>query len=423
MESSFYAQMFLAIGLVIAAAQFAGAAARSLGQPRVFGELLAGVVLGPTLLNILHWDVFGDPELLGTTIEELAELGVLFLMFTVGLEVHLRELLEVGRVAIWGGVLGASLPVLMSVPVVLLFDFSREEAIFTGVVLAATSVSISAQTLLELGLLRTKEGIGLLATAVVDDILAILLLSIVVATLGSEADSSAGDLVWIFVRMMLYLTGSLAFAWYVLPPAINRIFRSRRLTGSTASFALIAALVFGWSADALGGMATITGAFIAGVGLSQASERPHTLIAETVNHISYAFLVPIFFVNVGLHADLTQIGRDLVPLAMLLLAVAVVAKVLGSGVGARLGGFGRGEAFRLGVCMISRGEVGLIIAALGLAEGLLSEELFETTFLVILLTTVMTPPLVRWVFKGRQPEALRVAERQADREEAGAKHA
>ncbi|MEB2287898.1 MAG: cation:proton antiporter [Anaerolineae bacterium] len=412
MESSFYAQMFLAIGLVIAAAQFAGAAARSWGQPRVFGELLAGIVLGPTLLNMLHWDVFDNPELLSRTIEELAELGVLFLMFTVGLEVHLRELLQVGRVAIWGGVLGASLPVLMSIPAVLLFDFSSEEAIFVGVVLAATSVSISAQTLLELGLLRTKEGVGLLATAVVDDILAILLLSVVIATMGPGTGASAGDLVWIFVRMVLYLVGALAIAWYVLPRLFNRIFRSRRLSGSTASFALIAALFFGWSADVLGGMAAITGAFIAGVGLSQTAERPHAQIVGTVHHISYAFLVPIFFVNVGLHADLTRIGGSLVPLAILLSVVAVVSKIVGSGFGALLGGFARGESFRLGVCMISRGEVGLIIAALGLAEGLLSESLFETTFLVILLTTVITPPLVRWVFKGHEPEEMKPAQRQ-----------
>ncbi|MCZ7539674.1 MAG: cation:proton antiporter [Anaerolineae bacterium] len=412
MDSSHIPQLFLVIGLIIAGAQVAGAAARAIGQPRVFGELLIGIVLGPTLLNMLHWDFLSDPELLAVTIEQLAELGVLFLMFTVGLEVHLRELLQVGRVAIWGGTLGAVLPVLLSVPAVLLFDFSREEAIFAGVVLAATSVSISAQTLLELGLLRTKEGIGLLAAAVVDDILAILLLSVVIATLGTDAGASAGDLVWIFVRMMLYLGGALAIAWYVLPPLFNRIFRSRRLTASTASFALIAALIFGWSADVLGGMAAITGAFIAGVGLSQTSERPHALISETVNHISYAFLVPIFFVNVGLHVDLTQVSRDLVPLAMLLVVIAVVSKIVGSGSGALLGGFTRGESFRLGVCMISRGEVGLIIASLGLSAGLLSEDLFETTFLVILLTTVMTPPLVRWVFKGHEPEALKTPQRQ-----------
>lgn len=414
MESSVVAQLFLALGLIIAAAQLMGAAARAIGQPRVFGELLAGVVLGPTLLNLMHWGTFEDPELLSATIEELAELGVLFLMFTVGLEVHLTELLSVGKVALWGGVLGAVLPVGMTLPAMFIFDYSTEAAIFTGVVLAATSVSISAQTLLELGVLRTKEGLGLLATAVVDDILAILLLSVTIATLGSDTSANAGELIWIFVRMILYLVGALAVAWFVLPTLFNRISHIRQLAGGIASFALIAALVFGWSADVLGGVAAITGAFIAGVGLSQTNERAKREIEGAVHHISYAFLVPIFFVNVGLHIDMKDIGADLLPLTGVLIAIAAVSKIGGAGLGARLGGFNPGESFRLGVCMISRGEVGLIIASLGLANGLLSEELFQPVFLVILVTTVMTPPLVRLVFKDTQPAALSMTSQQAE---------
>lgn len=400
MESSPVVQLFLVLGLIIAAAQLAGSLARTLGQPRVFGELLAGVLLGPSLLDILHWEMFTDPEALSHSITEFAELGVLFLMFTVGLEVHLRELLSVGKVAIWGGVLGAVLPVVLAFPVVLLFDYSTESAIFVGVVMAATSVSISAQTLLELGILRTQEGLGLLATAVVDDVLAILLLSVVIATLGPDTESaSVGALVWIFVRMILYLGGALMVAWFVLPRLFNWLHRHRQFASGTAAFALIAALVFGWSADVLGGVAAITGAFIAGVGLSQTTERTKHVIEDTVQHISYSFLVPIFFVNVGLHTDLSEIGLDLLPMAALLLLVAVVSKIVGSGLGARLGGFDRAAAFRLGVCMISRGEVGLIIASLGLSSGLLSRELFQPVFLVILLTTVLTPPLVRLVFR------------------------
>lgn len=414
MESSVVVQLFLALGLIIAAAQLMGAAARAFGQPRVFGELLAGVILGPTLLDLMHWGIFQDPELLNATIEEFAELGVLFLMFTVGLEVHLRELLSVGKVALWGGVLGAMLPVAMTLPAMLAFDYSIEAAIFTGVVLAATSVSISAQTLLELGVLRTKEGLGLLATAVVDDILAILLLSVAIATLDSDTSANAGELIWIFVRMMLYLGGALAVAWFVLPPLFNRISHTHQLAGGIVSYALIAALVFGWSADVLGGVAAITGAFIAGVGLSRTNERVKREIETAVHHISYAFLVPIFFVNVGLHTDMKDIGADLLPLAGVLIAIAAVSKVVGAGLGARLGGFNSGEAFRLGVCMISRGEVGLIIASLGLANGLLSEELFQPVFLVILVTTVMTPPLVRLVFKGKQPAAISLSSQQSE---------
>ena len=405
MESGFVVQLFLALGVIIAGAQLAGAAARVIGQPRVFGQLLAGVILGPTLLNMTGWGVFSDPEALRHAIEYFAELGVLFLMFTVGLEVQLHELLSVGKVAIWGGVLGGVLPVALGIPTMMLFDYSLETGIFVGVVLAATSVSISAQTLLELGILRTKEGIGLLATAVVDDILAILLLSVVIATLGSETENaSALDLVWIFVRMILYLGGALAIAWTALPRLFNWLHHQRELARSVASFGLIAALIFGWSADYLGGIAAITGAFIAGMGLSQTNETVKNEIENTVQQISYAFLVPIFFVNVGLHLDLLRIGIDMIPMSLALLIVAVISKVAGAGIGARLGGFSNGEAFRLGVCMISRGEVGLIIAALELSLAMLSQRLFEPVFLVILLTTVLTPPLVRWAFRQKTEE-------------------
>jgi Kef-type K+ transport system membrane component KefB len=394
-------QLFLSLGLIIAAAQIAGTVARSFHQPRVFGELLAGVILGPTVLNLLHWPVFDDPAHLEGSIHEFAELGVLFLMFTVGLEVHLKELLNVGKVAVWGGTIGAILPVLLAFPVVLLFDHPFDEAIFVGVALAASSVSISAQTLLELGVLRTKEGFGLLATAVVDDILAILLLAIVLATLGSNTGSSTGELLWIFMRMVLFIGGGLAAAWFVLPRAFNRIYANNRLAAGIVAFALIAALVFGWAASALGGLAPITGAFIAGIGVAQSGERVMHEITTAMRSISYSLFVPIFFVNVGLSTNLREIELIGLPLAALLLAAAATAKVIGSGIGARLGGFTRDESTRLGVCMIARGEVSLIIATLGLTNGMLSRALFQPIFLVILLTTVITPPLVRIVFRGR----------------------
>jgi len=405
MESGGVIQLFLALGVMITAAQLAGAAARKLGQPRVFGELLAGVVLGPTLLDMLSWGTFSDPDTLYHTIKELAELGVLFLMFGVGLEVHLSELLSVGKVAVWAGLLGAVVPLVLALPVVLPFGYDLEAAIFVGVVLSATSVSISAQTLLELGILSTKEGIGLLAAAVVDDVLAILILSIVIALLGGNGGGSAGDILWILVRMILYIGGAMAVAWFVLPRLFDWLDRHPALTGSVAAFALVMALIFGWSAEALGGVATITGSFIAGLGLSQTSDRTKGEIVDAVRRVSYSLLVPIFFVSVGLQTDLAAIDSSLLPLAGLLLVAAVVSKVLGSGVGAYFGGFDKGESFRLGICMISRGEVGLIIASLGLSSGLLSDELFQPVFLVILLTTVLTPPLVRLVFKNQGHEA------------------
>jgi len=180
--------------------------------------------------------------------------------------------------------------------------------------------------------------------------------------------------------------------------------RRAELTAGAAALAIVMALIFGWSAEALGGVATITGSFIAGLGLSRTAERTKIEISETVRHLSYAFFVPIFFVSVGLQTDLTAIEARLLPWSLVLLLAAVLSKIVGCGIGAYIGGFDRGESFRMGVCMISRGEVGLIIASLGLRSGLLSDELFQPVFLVILLTTVLTPPFVRYVFRNVDTE-------------------
>ncbi len=402
MESTFVA-LFLALAIIIAASRIAGAVARTFNQPRVLGELIIGVVLGPTVLDFLHWDILHGVEL-EQTIKELAELGVLLLMFLVGLEVNLAELAKVRNIAVFGGVIGALFPVALAWPVMAAYDYGWEQSLFAGVVLAATSVSISAQVLLELGHLQSREGNALLATALIDDVLAILLVSLTVAVVGGEggASGNVGELVLIVVRMATYLVLAFAVAWFLLPPFLNWVEGQPALAQSfgVGTFGLILALLFGWTAEELGGVATITGAFLAGVGISQTHAAVRHDIEEQVGHIAYVFLVPIFFVDVGLETDLSSFPLSALPFALLLLAGAVVSKVVGCGVGARLGGFNNTEALRVGVCMISRGEVGLIIATLGLAAGVFEPEgeLFASLFLVILLTTVVTPILVRMVF-------------------------
>lgn len=414
MESNPAIALFLALGIIILASRIGGAIARRLKQPRVLGELIIGVVLGPTVFDMLHWEVFHGAHL-EETIKELAELGVLLLMFMIGLEVNVRELLRMGKVAIFAGVTGALLPIAIALPITMLFDYQWEPALFAGVTLAATSVSISAQVLLELGFLQTKEGNALLATALVDDVLAILLLSVSIAVIGSGGEGGSanfGEILGIIGRMALYIVGSFAIAWFILPRFMSWIEKQPELAQSYGipAFGLILALIFGWSAEEFGGIATITGAFIAGVGLSQSKPNIKHEIEEATSYIAYAFLVPIFFVDVGLVIDLNPFPTSAIPLATALLVVAVITKVGGCGIGAKLGGFTNGESFRVGVCMISRGEVGLIIVSLGVSAGIIQTntdqgfELFASLFLVILLTTLLTPILVRFVFP-RQQEA------------------
>ncbi len=243
------------------------------------------------------------------------------------------------------------------IPIVVLFDHSTKTAIFAGIALAASSVSISAQTLLELGVLQSKVGFGLLATAVVDDVLAIFLLSIAVAVFGSDGSVSVIELAWIFIRMALYIGGALLLSWTVLPRALNGLHRNSQLAASVTAFALFAALIFGWAAEELGGIAAITGAFIAGIGVGQTNERTRKDIITAVRTISYSFLVPIFFVSVALETDLSEFKADMLPLALLILIAAVGSKIIGAGLGARLGGFSEAELLpAVGLYDIARGS-------------------------------------------------------------------
>ena len=405
--------LMFALGVILLASRIGGALARRLNQPRVLGQLIVGLVLGPTVLDFLHWGILQGADL-QHTIKEFAELGVLLLMFNIGLEVHLSELAKVGKVAVFAGVLGVVAPVAFTAMVLIPAGYDWQPTLFAGVTLAATSVSISAQVLLELGYLRTKEGNALLATALIDDVLAILAVSLTLVLAGSggnggsnESEGDLSQLLIIIVQMAGYIIVAFLVAWYLLPRALQWIQGRPELSQAygVPIFALASALIFGWSAEYLGGVAAITGAFIAGVGLSKLQHRnmKHE-IEQTMSHLAYVFLVPIFFINVGLETDLSSFPMDALPFMLILLLMAVVSKVFGAGLGARMGGFNWSESLRVGVCMVSRGEVGLIIISIGLSSGIIDggSELYASLFMVILLTTVLTPPLVRWVFQTGQ---------------------
>lgn len=399
----FIVELFLALAILILAAEFFGTVARMLGQPRVFGSLMAGVIIGPNLLNFMALPFFPaeSHQFIEMNIKVLAELGVMFLMFNVGLDVHLKELIQVGKAAIFGGTAGAVVPVAFGAAFLIAYDYSIEISIFAGVALAATSVSISAQTLVELKLLKSKEGTTVLASAIVDDILAILLLSIVTATLvGQGAEGESQSVALIAFKMFAYLGIATAFAWFALPLIFKYIggYSSHLIAPS----AVVCALLFAWSSEEFGGVAAITGAFIAGMGMSQIkSSRIKTAIKTPSNGITYALLAPIFFVSIGLEIDLSNFPMEAVIFSVLLLVLAVLTKVIGCGLGVKLaGGLTNVESFRIGVCMVSRGEVGLIIMNVGFQKAVFADTgyLSAALLLVILATTVLTPPMVRWSF-------------------------
>ena len=394
---SSFLQLSLALTIIILAAKAGGWMSVRLHQPAVLGELLAGLILGPTVINLLHLPPFDSPSL-EETVLNLAELGAVLMMFIAGMEVDLKEMGRAGRIAALAGVLGVALPLLMGALVAVPFGYVGVEAIFVGIILTATSVSISAQTLLDLGVLRTQEGLAMLGAAVVDDILVIGLLSVFLALVGG-ADAS-GAVAFAFVKIVVYMVLAGVAGWLVLPPMMRWVDR-QPISEGLAALVFSSVLLFAWAAEVVGGLAAITGAFIAGVGLSRSPLRDKT--EGKIRTITYTFLVPVFFVSIGLQADARSItGPSLLFLGVLLL-VAVVSKVVGSGAGARLGGFSGSQALRVGVGMVSRGEVGLIVAAVGVGQGLVDPSLFSIVVVLVLLTTIITPVLLRQTFSDRAP--------------------
>jgi Kef-type K+ transport system membrane component KefB len=396
-----FLQLIFALMIIITAAKAAGWIAVRLRQPAVLGELLVGVLLGPSLLDLLHWAILAnpaEPHLLTEAVFELAELGVVCLMFLAGLEVEVRAMRRAGRVATLAGVGGVIVPLVLGSLVVLPFGYQGAAAFFVGIILTATSVSISAQTLLELGVLRTREGVALLSAAVIDDVLVILLLSVFVALAASGAGLAAVPLV--LLRMTLYLGVAGAVAFLLLPRLADWVAR-QPISEGLGALALVVALLFAWSAEVAGGLAAITGAFIAGVGLSRSHLRAE--IARTMHTLTYAFLVPIFFVSIGLKTDTHLLTGSNALLTAALVGVAIVAKIIGSGLGARLGGFTPREALRVGLGMVSRGEVGLIVASVGVNAGLIKSELFAIVAIIVLVTTLVTPLFLRQAFTHKEP--------------------
>ncbi len=401
-------QLLLELSILIAVAKLAGYLSTRLNQPAVLGEILAGLLLGPSLINLQAAPFFSAPHL-ADTVTELAEIGVIFLMFLAGLEVDLEQMRKAGKVVILAGLLGVAVPLVLGALTALPFGFEPVAAIGIGMLLTATSVSISAQTLLELGVLRSREGIALLGAAVVDDVAAIILLSVFIA-LATSGGGGAIAILILLARVIGFVTIFGLVGWVFVPRIVDYIDRLPISQGVVAA-AVVLGLFYAWAAEVVGGVAMITGSFMAG--LFVARSHHHHRIVEGLSVLTYAFFVPIFFVNIGLHANVWELQGPLILATVAITLVAIISKVLGSGAGALLGGFRRGESFRLGLGMISRGEVGLIVAQLLVANAIVPDDVMTLAVIMVLVTTLVTPPLLRMAFSRKDAAAQPVATSEA----------
>lgn len=398
---SSFLQLVFGLAVILIAAKLGGYLTTRIGQPSVLGELLVGLILGPSLINLLHLPFLTNIHL-EETITHLGELGVLILMFLAGLELHINDLRRNTRVSALAGTLGVVLPVTLGLVVGLVDGMDLEHAAFLGLTLGATSVSISAQTLMEMGVLRSRVGLGLLGAAVFDDVLVILLLSAFLALQGG-AGGGAVQVLLVFVRMLGFLILSVGFGLWVLPRLVKSFSRLSISQGGL-TLALVILFTYGLAAELIGNMAAITGTFIAGLFFGRLDEKEG--FEDGIRAVAYSFFVPIFFVSIGLTVNVREISPSVFWLMLIIVVIAIIGKIAGAGLGARLAHFSWLESVQLGAGMVSRGEVGLIVAQVGVNQGLLSTEIFSVVVGMVILTTLITPPMLRALFNRSNPRPL-----------------
>jgi Kef-type K+ transport system membrane component KefB len=388
-----FLQLAFTLAILLMTAKLAGYISIRLGQPSVLGELIVGIVLGPSLINFLGLPFLTDAKSLEHIIVEFGEIGVLLLMFIAGLELHLDELRGNTKVAAFAGILGVIVPFVIGWLTGIIFGMDQPQAIFLGLVLGATSVSISAQTLMEMKALKSRIGLGLLGAAVFDDVLVILLLSIFFAF--TSGASGAAEILLVLLRMIVFFALAFAFGLWLLPRIIRTV-RNLPISQNVLTLAIVTLLGYGLAAELIGKMAAITGAFIAGLMFARTPEKE--IIDPKISALAYGFFVPIFFVSIGIKTHL-NLHAETIGLTIVVIIVAVAGKWIGAAIGARLAGFTARESIQLGMGMVSRGEVGLIVASAGMRGGLVTDSEFAAVVGMVIVTTLITPPALRALFQ------------------------
>lgn len=388
-------KILLELAILVITAKFFGLLANKIGAPQVAGEIVAGLLLGPSCLHLIKADQF---------ITYMSELGVILLMFSAGIGTNLKSLIKSGVKSTLIACAGVFVPLLMGTIMALCFwgfdgigtpQFFK--ALFIGTILTATSVSITVATLQELRKVRTDVGQTIISAAIIDDVIGIIVLTIVLGV-----GTGSGGYLEVFLKTIGFFAFAIVigyvtyrwFQWYD-----KRHPHSHRIS----IYGIGVAFLFAYLAERLFGIADITGAYVAGVILCNLSDAEY--IGQKVDVNSYMIFSPVFFASIGLKTNISGMDLPLLWFSLAFVIVGLISKIIGCSGISRTLGFNNRESLQIGVGMMTRGEVALIVAQKGLAAGMIDSKYFTCVILLIITSSMLVPVLLKKLFEEKKNEA------------------
>lgn len=380
--------IFKDLAIIIIAAKFFGILARKCKAPQVVGEIIAGLIIGPSILGLVNQSDF---------LIEMAEIGVIILMFSAGLETDLKDLMKTGPIAALIACAGVFIPLILGALLYMAFygfaPWGSEEfykAVFVGTILTATSVSITVEALKEMGKLKGKVGTTILSAAIIDDVIGIIVLTFVMGFKSPDSNPASVVVNTVLFFIFAIVVGFVCFKIFKFVD--NKYPHTRRIP--IAGLALCLAMAY--IAEKYFGIADITGAYVAGIILC--SIRDSEYIASKMDTNSYILFGPVFFASIGLKTNLESLNANILIFSIAFVAVGLIAKIIGCGLMARICKFNMSDSLKIGVGMMTRGEVALIVSQKGLSVGLLTPVYFTSVILLIIISSIATPIILKLLY-------------------------
>ena len=388
------------LAIIVIAAKLFGIVARKLKAPQVVGEIVAGLIIGPSVLGMVEQTDF---------LLQMAEIGVILLMFSAGLETDLKELIKTGPIATLIACAGVFIPLVLGAVFYMLYygtaPWGSEEffkAVFIGNILTATSVSITVQSLKEMGKLKGKVGTTILSAAIIDDIIGIIVLTFVIGFKNPDSDPVSVIISTVLFFVLALVVGFISYKVFKIVD--RRYPHTRRIPIAALAYCFALSYI----AERYFGIADITGAYVAGIILCSINDS--TYIERKVDINSYMLFGPVFFASIGLKTNIDNVTGSILLFSLGFVLVGLISKIIGCGLMAKICKFNNNDALKIGVGMMTRGEVALIVSQKGLSVGLMDPVYFTSVIFLIIISSISTPIILKLLYaRDKEPEEVQTA--------------